>query len=150
MAVSGENSCAFYASDYHLEMIMLPYINTNLQNDKKIYVFTQNNLENTMRILLDRVNIDKNIKEKVLDINWKIDDENKYNDLILNEKNTKESVVFVKGSNEYIEKVNKNLRQFNGRMKLDIIDCYNIDDVGNNAVDIVKCHKKVLSTNVIK
>ena len=50
-----ENSCAFYASDYHLEMIMLPYINENLKNDKTVYVFTEHNLEDTINTLLSRV-----------------------------------------------------------------------------------------------
>lgn len=40
MIESKENSCAFYASDYHLEMIMLPYINENFKNNKTVYVLS--------------------------------------------------------------------------------------------------------------
>lgn len=113
-----ENSCAFYASDYHLEMIMLPYINENLKNDKKVYVFTENNLEETINTLISRVNLEESAKEKVLKINWKKDDENKYNNL-LNDK--EESLVFIKGNESYIKKVNNNLNQLKNYKKIKML-----------------------------
>ena len=106
MAVPDKNACAFYASDYHMEMIMLPYINENFKNKKNVYVFTQNNLEETIKHLVKNVNINKDIKEKVLNINWKNEDESKYKTLI---EDKSESIIFVKGNENYIEKINKNL-----------------------------------------
>lgn len=144
MAVTKENSCAFYASDYHLEMIMLPYINKNFENNKNVYVFTQNDLENTINTLIEKVNIKQELKEKVLNINWKIDDENKYNKLI---KEEKESIIFVKGNEEYINKVNNNLEQIKKYKRIEIIDCYNMEEVGNKAINIVQDHKNILMTN---
>ena len=142
MAVNKENSCAFYASDYHLEMIMLPYINKNLEENKNIYVFTQNNLEETINNLVNKVNIGKQEKEKILNINWKIDDENKYNNLI---KDNKETVIFIKGNENYINKINKNLEQLNNNKTMEIVDCYNIDEFGIKTNDIVERHKDILT-----
>ena len=146
MAVTKENLCAFYASDYHLEMIILPYINKNLENDKEVYIFTQNNLENTITDLIKKVNIKEKKKKKVLNINWKIDDENKYKQLVYENK---ESIIFVKGNEEYINKVNNNLKDVKKYKVLKIIDCYNMEEIGTKAIDIVKNHKNILITNKI-
>lgn len=144
MAVSKENLCAFYASDYHLELIMLPYINKNFENNKNVYVFTQNSLENTITDLIKKVNIKEEIKKKVLNINWKTDDENKYNQLI---KDEKESIIFVKGNDEYINKVNKNLEEIKKYNVMEVIDCYNMEEIGYRAIEIVREHKSILKTN---
>ena len=74
--------CCFYASDFHLEMTILPYINKKIEENKKVIVVTQNNLEETIKHLVKNVNINKDIKEKVLNINWKNEDESKYKTLI--------------------------------------------------------------------
>ena len=144
MTFSKENSCAFYASDYHLEMIMLPYINENLKQNKNIYIFTQNNLEETINTLIDRVNLENGMKEKVLNINWKNDDENKYNKLI---NDNKQIVIFIKGNEEYIEKINNDLKQVKTYEKMQRVDCYNLEEIGKKAQDIAKKHKKIIMTN---
>ena len=35
-----EKICAFYASDYHFEMISLPYINKQIEENKQVIVLT--------------------------------------------------------------------------------------------------------------
>lgn len=147
MAVSQESSCAFYASDYHLEMIILPYINENLKENKNVYVFTQNNLEDTINTLVGKVNFENEIKHNILNINWKNEDENKYNELI---KDNKDMMIFVKGNEEYIEKVNNNLKQIKEYKNVEIVDCYNIEEVGNMAKSIAEKYKNVISSNFIK
>ena len=46
-----EKTCAFYASDYHFEMISLPYINKKLDESKEVIVLTENNLKETIKTL---------------------------------------------------------------------------------------------------
>ena len=36
--------CAFYASDYHFEMMTLPYISKKLDESKKVVILSENNL----------------------------------------------------------------------------------------------------------
>ena len=48
-----EKTCAFYASDYHFEMISLPYINKKLDESKEVIVLTENNLKETIKKLKD-------------------------------------------------------------------------------------------------
>lgn len=146
MVDTKENSCAFYASDYHFEMIILPYINKKLQEDKNIYVFTQNNLEETINVLVEKVNLKNNVKENILNINWKDEDNNKYDKLI---KDNKEKIVFIKGNEEYIKKINKDLNKIKQDEKIEIVDCYNVEEVENNIEDISKRYKKILVTSKI-
>ncbi|MBR3254990.1 MAG: hypothetical protein IKF97_02000 [Clostridia bacterium] len=142
MVVNKENSCAFYASDYHLEMIILPYINKKFNENKNVYVFTQNDLEDTINTLVEKVNIDNKIKNKVLDINWKNEDENKYNNLI----NDKNAVVFIKGNEKYINKVNTNLNQIKEQNNLEVIDCYYLEEIGNKMPKIITEHSNIITT----
>ena len=46
-----EKTCAFYVSDYHFEMISLPYINKKLDESKEVIVLTENNLKETIKTL---------------------------------------------------------------------------------------------------
>lgn len=146
MAITKENLCAFYASDYHFEMIILPYINKKLQEDKNIYVFTQNNLEETINVLVEKVNLKNNVKENILNINWKDEDNNKYDKLI---NDNKEKIVFVKGNEEYIEKINNSLSQIKKDKKIEIVDCYNVEEVQNKIENISKKYKNILVTSKI-
>ena len=52
-----EKICAFYASDYHFEMISLPYIEKNLEESKEILILTENNLDDTIRNLISKMNL---------------------------------------------------------------------------------------------
>ena len=65
--------CSFYASDFHLEMIILPYINEKLKEEKEIKIITEENLEDSMNVLLSKLNIDN--KEQILNIDWNNKDE---------------------------------------------------------------------------
>ena len=33
-----EKICSFYISEYHLEMILLPFINDKIENNKKVII----------------------------------------------------------------------------------------------------------------
>ena len=69
-----EKICAFYASDYHFEMISLPYIERKLEEKNEVIILTENNLEETIKILISRMNLAEEKKKRILDINWKNDD----------------------------------------------------------------------------
>ena len=55
-----EKTCAFYASDYHFEMISLPFIEKNIEENKEIIILTENNLEDTIKTLMKNINFNKN------------------------------------------------------------------------------------------
>ena len=43
-----EKLCCFYVSEFHLEMILVPYINNVIEKNKKISILTEINLEETI------------------------------------------------------------------------------------------------------
>ena len=47
-----EKTCLFCVSDYHLEMILLPYI----IKKEKVIIFTEQELETTINTLLEKIN----------------------------------------------------------------------------------------------
>ena len=61
-----EKICTFFASDYHFEMISLPYIDKNLEEDKEIIILTENNLEETINTLVSKTNLKDDKKKKIL------------------------------------------------------------------------------------
>ena len=73
-----EKICAFYASDYHFEMISLPYIDKNIDENNTIIIFTENNLENTISTSLSKINFKEEKKEKIYNIDWKNNDLEKF------------------------------------------------------------------------
>ncbi len=92
--------CSFYASEFHLEMIILPYIEEKLKEGKTIKIITESNLEESIKVLLSRINI-KNKKE-ILKINWKD------NSLENIKDNT---VVIINGTERFVEEKNEILEK---------------------------------------
>ena len=136
-----EKTCVFYTSDYHFELISLPYIYQKIQENKNVEILTENNLEKTIKEILKKITISEADKEKIFNINWKNETKNKI-------KNIKsEDIIFIKGNKKYIENINNELKQKNQNYEsLKIIDCYNIDEIGKEAEEIVQNYSKILKT----
>lgn len=142
-----EKICAFYASDYHFEMISLPYIDQNLEKEKEVIVLTENNLENTMKTLISKMNWKPEKKENVLRINWKNDDLNKFKKIKQDTQEQKDMIIFIKGKENYIKNINKNIEKWTkDNQNVKIIDCYDMEEIAENVDDVMEQYKKVLST----
>lgn len=142
-----EKICTFYASDYHFEMISLPYIDKKIEEDKEIVVLTENNLEETIKTLISKMNLKEDKKDKILNINWKNDDLNKFKKINNNVKEQKEMVIFIKGKENYIRNINKNIEKWTEKSKnIKIIDCYDMDEVSEKIEVIMDEYKKILNT----
>ena len=142
-----EKTCAFYASDYHFEMISLPYINKNLEQEKEIIILTENNLEETIKNLISKINLNEEKKEKIFKINWKNDDLKKFKKIKKDSENEKEMIIFIKGTQNYIKNINKNIEKWTQEKEnIKIIDCYAIEEVSENLDNIMNKYKIILNT----
>ena len=142
-----EKNCIFYASDYHFEMISLPYISKKIEEDKKVIILTDKDLDKTVKTLVSRINLNKEKKNKLLEINWKNEDNKKLNELEKDVLKENEIEVFVKGKEKYIKNINAEIENIaKNYSNIKIIDCYNIDEVSDNMENIVKNYDKVIST----
>ena len=140
-----EKLCSFYASDYHFEMISLPYINQNIENHKEVVIFTDEDLQVTIKKLLSSLNLNDDKKEKLLNINWSSNDVEKFKYL----KSVSDNViVFIKGKKNYINSINANLDNWITNLNdVKVIDCYAMDEVACNMHDVVKEYSKMLVTS---
>ena len=119
--------CCLYVSEYHLEMILLPFIKNKLK-ESEILIFTQNNLLETLHTLLKKTNLSNENKERIANIkNWnteKID--------LINNEDVKEYTVIINGNKEYRDIINKKIRKYKINVK-NIVDCY---DVNNTSIKL--------------
>ena len=149
-----EKTCAFYASDYHFEMISLPYINKKLDESKEVIILTENNLEGTIKTLVSKINLNQSKKENILKINWENNDLKKFKQIDKEMKNEKDIVIFVKGKENYIKNINKNIEKWIEKSEnVEVIDCYDIEEVSEKLDNIMNQYKTILKTtgkNVIK
>jgi len=125
-----EKNCCFYVSDYHLEMILIPYINKKIDED--VSISTEKKLRESVEILMSKINMNDENKQKILNLGW--DGEEKIKD---------NSNVIIIGSNKYIEDKNREMSSLNA---ISVLDCYNFEEEKDNMKDIVKLYKNTLNT----
>lgn len=142
-----EKICAFYASDYHFEMISLPYIDQKMENKNEIIILTENNLEETMKTLLNKTNLKENKKKKILQLNWRNSDSEKFETIKTKINKEKNVIIFIKGKENYIHNMNQNIEEWIPKgTNIKIIDCYDIEEVGENLDEVMGQYHKILRT----
>ena len=145
---SKDKVCAFYASDYHFEMMTLPYISKKLDESKKIVILSENNLNDTINVLMERTNLKTDKKNKILNLNWNNNDLEKFRMISENVKNQEETIIFVKGKENYINNVNKNIEKWiENNVNSKVINCYDIQEIGSEMNRIMENYGTILSTS---
>ena len=143
-----EKICAFYASDYHFEMISLPYISKSMDENKEIIILTENNLEDTVNILISKMNLDEIKKEKILSLDWNNNDLKKFKEISKKSKENSDMVIFIKGKQNYIDNINENIEKWVSTNKhIKIIDCYEFFEIEDKIDKIANEYSKVLGTS---
>lgn len=140
--------CSFYVSDWHLITMLLPYINKKINEKVEIATVLENNIEQNVKTLVEKLNL-KNA-EKILEINWN-NKSKKIEDII---KDEKEQLIIVNGNKEFIESTNeeldKYLKENNEKLKnvkIKIINCYEIVEFNGSITQILDNHDKILNTS---
>lgn len=142
-----EKLCAFYASDYHFEMMSLPYISKRIEEKDEIIILTENNLEKTIQTLLKKINLKEEKKKQILKLDWKNNQKEKIRKLRTNLEKQKNIIIFIKGKEEYIQKTNLEIEEWlEKENQIKIIDCYHIEEVGENLNQIMEQYPKILKT----
>lgn len=143
--------CNFYVSDWHLAVMLLPYINKEINKGTKITTVFQNNMRNNIETLVRKLNL-KNEKE-ILQIDW-----NTKNNSILeryvkeNLSGGEENLFIINGDKEYVEKSNDKVIEYIGKNKtkknfIKIVDCYEVEQNEEKMYNIIKMHDCVLNTS---
>ena len=130
-----EKLCCFYVSDFHLEMILLPYINKKIEEN--IIIETEKNLEDTVKILISKMNLNEQDKNKILNLGWNSKEDKKIED---------KSNVIIIGNKKYIEDVNSKIKQADIK-DVTVIDCYDFEETKDDMDNIVNNYSQNLNTN---
>ena len=142
-----EKICTFFVSDYHFEMLSLPYIDRKLNNGTDVIVLTENNLEDTVDKVLSTVNLKEEEKEKIKNINWKNEDVDKFRKIKYNSENKKQMVIFIKGKENYIKNINQNIEKWTlGANNIEVVDCYDLEETAEKMNELLKNYNKILKT----
>lgn len=143
-----EKICAFYASDYHFEMISLPYIKNKMEKEDEIIILTENDLEETMKTFLTKINFKEDKKQEILKLNWKSNDLEKFKQIKEKVDKERDMIIFIKGTENYIHNVNQNIEKWIPEEKhVKIIDCYEIEEIGEKLDTVMDEYQKVLGTS---
>lgn len=142
-----EKSCTFYVSDYHFEMISLPYISKYMDENKEVIILTENDLKDTVTTLLSKTNLAEDKIKKILALDWRDNNLSKFKEISRNSKNGSNMVIFIKGKENYIENVNKNIEKWvMEKENISVIDCYSFFEIEEKIDEVAKKYKKVLGT----
>ncbi len=147
-----EKLCGFYVSKWHLATMLLPYINSKVDKNAKIITILEENIEENIKTLVEKLNL-KNGKD-ILQINWKNISSKKYSDIenILNKEitKTKENIILINGTKDYIEKNNENVQKYINKSeakKIKIINLFEVTEFNHNIMEILDEHDRVLNTS---
>lgn len=86
-----------YVSEYHLEMILVPFINSKIEEKENVVIETEYDMNETLNTLLSKLNLKEENKEKILRLGW-----NKKENNI----ESKDNVIII-GNKDYIENTNR-------------------------------------------
>ena len=144
-----EKLCCFYVSNAHLVTMLIPYLSRKIKEGNNFIIFTQNNLENEVEMLLSKINIKEEEKQKIRNINWK---KSLYQENVIKEKlenNIENLYIIINGDNEYVEKINEKVERINekNQKNVTIIDCYEVLQVNQEINKILNNHDKILNTS---
>lgn len=151
-----EKICSFYVSDWHLVTMLLPYINKELNEKANITTILENNIKNNIETLISKLNLQN--EKKILEIDWKnsqglkyLEIESKLNKIV--NKNNYTNIIFVNGSKNYIDMVNKNVDKWIYKnvnkiknVKFKIVNCYEVTEFNSSIKEILDMHDKILNT----
>ncbi len=139
--VENNRYCAVCVNNMHLVVMLVPYIEKKLEKGEKIVTIFENSLKDEVDVLINKVNLGKSKKNKIKRINWK--ETSLTNDEIYNIKN---KTVLIKGSYEFIKKINMSLNENVGK----IINCFELDIFKENTREILEEHDYILNTVGVK
>ena len=150
--------CGFYVSSVHLVTMILPYLRERLNNKIKFETFFEYNLTEILINILDKLIINEDDKQKIININWKNTRIKKYSFIEKGLKNlfdnNKENILLISGSQKYIKETNyildkffnKNSNKINNK-KITIINCYEVTEFDDNIREILDSHEYIINTS---
>lgn len=150
--------CSFYVSNMHFATMILPFLNTEIEEETKIITFLENNFTTNIELVLSRLTLEEQRKREILNINWENTKLSKFTNIEKKLKNdllkSGKTLIIVNGTEEYINYLNmvidkvleKNQKKFN-KNQIKIINFYEVSIFNENITEILNNHEKVFNTS---
>lgn len=134
--------CSFCVNDYHLAVILVPYIYKAINEEKRVVTFFDRDLEesfdkviNTNKMFWENYQIFKKV-----DLN-----KTRFDKLAEKFENVQDDdIVIVAGKDDFIERVNRLLINFHTNFT--IVNCFNVSDIAKNENFKISEYAKILNT----
>lgn len=150
--------CSFYVSNMHLATMILPYTNKKLNQKTKFITFLENDLETNINMVLSRLILNDEAKEKISKVNWNSSNICKFSNTEKKLKHVfiqnEEVTILISGSEKYIKLANDNIYRFleknknkMDKCKINIIDCFEVGEFNENVKMILDTHDLILNTS---
>lgn len=143
--------CSFSVSDWHFITTVIPYIDKKIKENENIEIFLENDFTKIINTFLSKINLDIKTKNKIENLNWYKKNYNKYDEFKTFFKCKKlKNIFIVKGSNQYINKLNSFLKYFiskNQVQEITIVNCYDVSESNQDIKNILENHEKILNTS---
>lgn len=134
---STEKICSLYVNNMHLIVMLIPYIEKELEKGNKIVTILEDDLRKEMGTLINKVNLSKSKKKGLKNINW-----GKTSLSGGQITKNKADILLVKGDIDFINETNKYI----GNNVKKVINCYELEMFENNSREILESHTKILNT----
>lgn len=152
-----ERICSFYVSDWHLAMMIMPYLKEKISEGSNFTTILESDIEKNVLEIMKKVNVEEKITNKIKNIYWEPSKIIKYSDISerLNKISTAEEVIvvingnteFIKHANSNIEKwIRENEKKIKGK-SIKIIDFYEMNEIKEEMKEILDKHDKILNTS---
>lgn len=144
--------CGFYMDKWHLTMMILPNIAKEVENKNKVITILQNGIKSNIEEMLSKMNLNKELENEILNINWTKTNPIKYSDIKEELENTvaQNVNIIVDGDEFFIEQANKIIKRVvseeNFKSKITQINCYDLTKF-NNVKEIENKHEFIIRTS---
>jgi len=144
-----EKVCNFYVSDWHMAVMILPYINQEINSGKKVATIFENTIKENIETLLEKLNL-KN-EQEIKQINWNSRPQFHIEEIEEILQGEKQEIVFiVNGSEMYIKNCGRRIEEYCQKhavnKKIKIVNCFEMTSIEGDISEVLEKHSKVLST----
>ena len=134
--------CSFCVNDYHLAVMIVPYIYEAINEGKKVITFFDRSLEEiSEKVILTNKKFWE--KEEVFKkIDWNKTRFDKLAEKFENVQNG--DIVIVSGKDDFIDRIDRLLINFHTNFTL--LNCFNVNDIAKNENFKISDYSKILNT----
>ena len=121
-----------------------------LKEEGEIYTVLQNSLEKTVQLLLSRINLKQELKDKINAIDWKAKTIKDCKNLEKQMNKHSRKYIIINGNEKYVREINKQIKKYKKENKAEeivLINCFNIVEFNKNIIEILDNTDKILNTS---